>query len=273
MARRGVGAGWRRRRRRQAARRGFPAPTLSAPLPPRARAQESLAQLKSDGNALFAKKDYDSALTAYDKALGLVPADAADAALLHSNKAACHMMQKRWVLAVVGGAPPGCQGAWWLRLRSDGCGRAPHPGVAAALRRARWGFHPSPLQVPGLRCSRQVTPQSEPARCFASWFNDHPHPTPPTSAAPPPTSNRRYKEAVAECSAALEGQPNFFKALVRRAKAYEQLGQPKQALADLQRANRLDAATADTRVRGFGVAFVAMLLLLPPWVLPPWVLC
>lgn len=52
---------------------------------------------------------------------------------------------------------------------------------------------------------------------------------------------------MAECSAALEGQPSFFKALVRRAKAYEQLGQHKAALADLQRANRLDAATDDTR--------------------------
>jgi hypothetical protein len=52
---------------------------------------------------------------------------------------------------------------------------------------------------------------------------------------------------VGECSAALEGQPNFFKALVRRAKAYEQMGQPKQALADLQRANKLDASTEDSR--------------------------
>lgn len=60
--------------------------------------QESLAQLKSDGNSHFAKKEYEAALAAYDKALGMVPADAADAALLHSNKAACHMMQKRCVL-------------------------------------------------------------------------------------------------------------------------------------------------------------------------------
>ena len=51
-----------------------------------------------------------------------------------------------------------------------------------------------------------------------------------------------------ECSAALEGQPHFFKALIRRAKALEQLGQHKQALADVQRANRLDAATPDSRV-------------------------
>lgn len=69
------------------------------PPPPRPAlpAQESLAQLKSDGNSHFAKKEYDAALAAYDKALGMVPADAADAALLHSNKAACHMMQKRCV--------------------------------------------------------------------------------------------------------------------------------------------------------------------------------
>lgn len=65
---------------------------MAAPHP-----QESLAQLKSDGNSSFAKKDYATALAAYDKALGLVPADAADAALLHSNKAACHMMQKQCV--------------------------------------------------------------------------------------------------------------------------------------------------------------------------------
>lgn len=36
----------------------------------------------------------------------------------------------------------------------------------------------------------------------------------------------------------------------RRAKAYEAMGQPKQALADLQKANKLDAATPDTRVGG-----------------------
>ena len=50
-----------------------------------------------------------------------------------------------------------------------------------------------------------------------------------------------------ECSAALEGQPTFFKALVRRAKAHEAMGHLKQALSDLQKANRLDAATGDSR--------------------------
>ncbi len=82
---------------------GLAAPPAANPPPlPRGRRcrlpQESLAQLKSDGNSHFAKKEYDAALAAYDKALGMVPADAADAALLHSNKAACHMMQKRCVL-------------------------------------------------------------------------------------------------------------------------------------------------------------------------------
>lgn len=61
----------------------------------------------------------------------------------------------------------------------------------------------------------------------------------------------RYTEAVAECTEALDGQPNFFKALIRRAKAYEQMGQHKQALADLQRANKLDVATEDSRVRAW----------------------
>lgn len=59
------------------------------------QAGESLAQLKADGNSHFAKKEYDAAIQCYDKALTLVPADAADAALLHSNKAACHMMHKK----------------------------------------------------------------------------------------------------------------------------------------------------------------------------------
>lgn len=39
---------------------------------------------------------------------------------------------------------------------------------------------------------------------------------------------------------------------MRRSKAYEQLGQHKAALADMQKANRLDAATADSRVGGVG---------------------
>lgn len=59
------------------------------------QAAASLAQLKADGNSHFAKKEYDAAMACYDKALGLVPATAPDAALLHSNKAACHMMHKR----------------------------------------------------------------------------------------------------------------------------------------------------------------------------------
>ena len=40
--------------------------------------------------------------------------------------------------------------------------------------------------------------------------------------------SRRFKEAVNECSVALDTQPNFFKALVRRGKAYEQMGLFKQ---------------------------------------------
>ncbi len=59
----------------------------------------------------------------------------------------------------------------------------------------------------------------------------------------------RYKEAINECSSALELNPSYSRALVRRAKAYEQMQHYKQALSDLQKINRGDDATADTRVR------------------------
>lgn len=58
---------------------------------------------------------------------------------------------------------------------------------------------------------------------------------------------KRYRDAVSECTAALEIQPNYLKALVRRAKANEAMGQFKLALSDLQQANALDGATDDTR--------------------------
>ena len=56
---------------------------------------EGLSQLKDEGNQLFAKKDYERALDVYDKALKLAGSDTDDAALLNSNKAACHMMLKK----------------------------------------------------------------------------------------------------------------------------------------------------------------------------------
>lgn len=55
----------------------------------------ALATLKEEGNKLFAHKDYEKALEAYDRALRLADPESADAALLHSNKAACHMMFKK----------------------------------------------------------------------------------------------------------------------------------------------------------------------------------
>ncbi|KAL6768271.1 hypothetical protein ACKKBF_B38460 [Auxenochlorella protothecoides x Auxenochlorella symbiontica] len=128
--------------------------TRSTPTSPVAAPQEeaaSLASLKDEANIAFAKREYDHALATWDRALKLAPSGSTDAALLHSNKAACHMI------------------------------------------------------------------------------------------------NKRFKEAVNECSTALELQPSFFKALVRRGKAYEQMGQLKNALTDLQRANKLDAATQESK--------------------------
>ena len=53
----------------------------------------------------------------------------------------------------------------------------------------------------------------------------------------------RFKEAINECSAALNAQPGYQKALVRRSKAYENIGHFKQALSDIQKANKSESVT------------------------------
>ena len=52
-----------------------------------------------------------------------------------------------------------------------------------------------------------------------------------------------------ECTSALDAVPAYHKALVRRAKAYEQMGHYKQALSDIQKANKAETANPDTQVR------------------------
>lgn len=59
--------------------------------------QTQLNTLRDEGNTYFGKKDYAKALEAYDKALKLIPITHNDKPLLHSNKAACHMMAKKYV--------------------------------------------------------------------------------------------------------------------------------------------------------------------------------
>ena len=51
-----------------------------------------------------------------------------------------------------------------------------------------------------------------------------------------------------ECTAALDAQPGYHKALTRRGKAYEQLGLYKQALSDVQKANKSGDASSETLV-------------------------
>ncbi|MCO5566337.1 hypothetical protein L7F22_020014 [Adiantum nelumboides] len=55
-----------------------------------ARAKE----LKEEGNRLFQKKDYSSAMDQYELALKLTPPDHPDRAVFHSNRAACLMQMK-----------------------------------------------------------------------------------------------------------------------------------------------------------------------------------
>jgi tetratricopeptide (TPR) repeat protein len=59
----------------------------------------------------------------------------------------------------------------------------------------------------------------------------------------------RFKEAVNECTSALEVDGSYAKALIRRSKAYEGMHHYKQALNDIQKANKVDSANPDTLVR------------------------
>ena len=54
-----------------------------------------MLKLKDEGNKLFGRKEYSKAFEAYEKALKLLPEGHNEAALLHSNKAACSMMLKK----------------------------------------------------------------------------------------------------------------------------------------------------------------------------------
>ncbi|KAF5927299.1 hypothetical protein HPG69_017776 [Diceros bicornis minor] len=66
---------------------GLPHPRRLHPFPPQA---SSVEQLRKEGNELFKCGDYEGALTAYTQALGL-GATPQDQAILHRNRAACHL--------------------------------------------------------------------------------------------------------------------------------------------------------------------------------------
>jgi len=111
----------------------------------------SAQKIKEEGNKHFAKKEYQKALDAYDRALKACEGTSAEVPLLHSNKAACFMMQAR------------------------------------------------------------------------------------------------FKEAVNECTSALALDASYAKALVRRSRAYESMQLYKQALSDIQKANKVDSANPDNQ--------------------------
>ena len=55
-----------------------------------------MLKLKDEGNRLFGRKEYQKALEAYERALKQASPEAKEEiALLHSNKAACFMMNQR----------------------------------------------------------------------------------------------------------------------------------------------------------------------------------
>ena len=55
----------------------------------------AIAGFKEEGTKCFGRKEYTKAIESYEKAIKMLPEGHSDKALLHSNKAACHMMLKK----------------------------------------------------------------------------------------------------------------------------------------------------------------------------------
>ncbi len=80
--------------------------------------------------------------------------------------------------------------------------------------------------------------------------------------APQPQRTRPCPSTASCTTCPLIGRPrHVLQALIRRAKALEQLGQHKAALADIQKANRLDTANEDSRVRPWFANLLVFVLL------------
>ncbi|KAK9795869.1 hypothetical protein WJX73_001707 [Symbiochloris irregularis] len=137
--------------KKRAVARGSTSPTHPQSAGEEYGAPTEAVKIREEANKSFGRKEYAKALDAYERALKVTLDDGEDKALLHSNKAACYMMQQK------------------------------------------------------------------------------------------------FKEAVNECTSALDSHPSYHRALVRRAKAYEQMGHFKQALSDIQKANKADTANPDTQ--------------------------
>lgn len=56
---------------------------------------EKVKEMKGEADKLFLGKEFTKAIEAYDKAIKVVPSGAAEAADLHTNKAACFYQLKK----------------------------------------------------------------------------------------------------------------------------------------------------------------------------------
>uniref|UniRef100_A0A8D8UDQ7 DnaJ homolog subfamily C member 7 n=1 Tax=Cacopsylla melanoneura TaxID=428564 RepID=A0A8D8UDQ7_9HEMI len=52
----------------------------------------------------------------------------------------------------------------------------------------------------------------------------------------------KYNEAIADCTLALEKDPNYLKALIRRSKCFYELGQYKECVQDAEKINKMDSS-------------------------------
>ena len=58
---------------------------------------------------------------------------------------------------------------------------------------------------------------------------------------------KKYKESVSDCNAALELDENYLKAILRRAASRMELEEYDAAVADYEKAHRMDRSNGETR--------------------------
>ena len=58
---------------------------------------------------------------------------------------------------------------------------------------------------------------------------------------------KKFKESVADCNAALELDENYLKAILRRAASRMELEEYDAAVADYEKAHRMDRSNGETR--------------------------
>ncbi|KAH0629654.1 hypothetical protein JD844_011885 [Phrynosoma platyrhinos] len=169
------------------------------------RRNESI-KLKEEGNEQFKKGDYKEAEDSYARALQVCPACCnTDRAILYSNRAAARMKQGECGNTYLMGGQPFFHFEV-VKMARDCLGSCAAISVT------------SPTSKLGIRLPESL------CNAVVNWCDDKDNQS--------PLEQDKKETAISDCSKALELNPNYIKALLRRAELYEKTEKLDEALED-----------------------------------------